>query len=328
MLTHANGSIDSQSTFVTSGIEVSRFTWHDVEKSLLLPGDVPTIALLNPEPTGLPSSLQRSFIPETTPVRPLIWQGKQAGVRYSDESADYILLTGVGPTDITASRADQTTSTFENIEAILVQEGFTFAHVVRTWLYMERILEWYDDFNRARDAFFESRKVFGGFVPASTGIGSANATGSAIISAAIAMRPKAVNGATRAVVDSPLQCSALDYRSSFSRAAEIVTPTETTLFISGTASIEPGGLTAHLDDPVKQIDLTMEVVHEILKTRDMTWKNTTRAIAYIKRPEYRPIWQNWLKANGLPADFAQEIIADVCRDDLLFELELDAVKKA
>lgn len=327
MLTHANGSIDSQSTFTTSGIEVSRFTWHDVEKSLLLPGDVPTIALLNPEPTGLKSSLQRSFIPETSPVRPILWQGKQVGVRYCDESADYILLTGVGPADITASRADQTTSTFENLETILVQEGFTFQHVVRTWLYMERILEWYDDFNRARDAFFESRKVFGGFVPASTGIGSANTTGSAIISAAIAMRPKAVNGATRAMVDSPLQCSALDYRSSFSRAAEIVTPTETTLFVSGTASIEPGGKTAHLDDPVKQIDLTMEVIREILKTRDMDWSHTSRAIAYIKRPEYRPIWQNWLKANDLPADFAQEIIADVCRDDLLFELELDAVKK-
>lgn len=327
MLTHVNGSIDSHSTFVTSGREISRFTWHDAEKSLLLPGDVPTIALRNPEPTGLPSSLQRSFIPEDAPARAILWQGKQVGTRYSDESADYILLTGIGPADLTASRADQTASMFENLEAILRQEGFAFTDVVRTWLYMDRILEWYDDFNRARDAFFDSRKIFGGFVPASTGIGSANATGSAIISAAIAMRPKGANGATRAMVDSPLQCSALDYRSSFSRAAEIVTPSETTLFISGTASIEPGGLTAHLDDPVKQIDLTMEVVREILKTREMDWSHTTRAIAYIKRPEYRPVWQNWLKANGLPADYAQEIIADVCRDDLLFELELDAVKQ-
>ena len=51
------------------------------------------------------------------------------------------------------------------------------------------------------------------------------------------------------------------------------------------------------------------------------------AIAYIKRPEYRPLWQRWLAAHNLPPNLAQEIIADVCRDDLLFEIELDAVTR-
>ena len=37
--------------------------------------------------------------------------------------------------------------------------------------------------------------------------------------------------------------------------------------------------------------------------------------------------EEMLKANNLPADYAQEIIADVCRDDLLFELELDAIAR-
>jgi enamine deaminase RidA (YjgF/YER057c/UK114 family) len=80
----------------------------------------------------------------------------------------------------------------------------------------------------------------------------------------------------------------LDYRSSFSRAAEIVTPEWRTVFVSGTASIEPGGLTVHHDDMDKQVALTMDVVKAILETRGMTLKDSVRAIAYIKRPEDRP----------------------------------------
>jgi hypothetical protein len=68
-------------------------------------------------------------------------------------------------------------------------------------------------------------------------------------------------------------------------------------------------------------------VKAILETRNMTFTDSVRAIAYIKRPEDRPAWQRWLEANNLPADYAQEIIADVCRDDLLFELELDAIAR-
>lgn len=183
------------------------------------------------------------------------------------------------PTDLAAPRETQAKSVFENIEAVLHTVGFDFHDVVRTWLYLDKLLEWYDPFNRVRDAFFESRHIFGGFVPASTGIGSANVTGNAIIAGALAMRPKAGKPVTRGMLESPLQCPALDYRSSFSRAAEIVTPEGRAVFLSDTASIAFGGETAHVGDPKKQIDLTMDVVAAILKTRDMDFRNTSRAIA-------------------------------------------------
>lgn len=326
MLTHLNGSLWTMLDAPAKGIEIARVGW-GTRDSLALPSSegIPGIWLCNPSGGGFQPVIQRTFVARGT-VSPIILGGCEVGSLYETEDAQYVLLMGVGPTDLNASRGEQAFSAFVNLEMALQSVGFTFHDVVRTWLYLDKLLEWYDELNRARDAFFESRKIFGGFVPASTGIGSANLTGSAIITGAIAMRPKHAR-ATKAMLESPLQCSALDYRSSFSRAAEIVTPDFRTVFVSGTASIEPGGKTIHVGDPAKQIELTMEVVQAILATRQMTFKDTSRAIAYLKHPAYHAQWQAWLSANGLPSNFAQEVVADVCRDDLLFELELDAVKR-
>ena len=253
--------------------------------------------------------------------------GCTVGVRYEDTYAEYCLLTGVLPPDLNASRETQTRAVFEGIEDALTDAGMTFANVARTWLYMDSILDWYDAFNRARDDFFRSRKVYDGLVPASTGIGSANLCGSAITACAIALKPKVRGSVTVEAVPSPLQCAALEYGSSFSRAVEIGTPEYRTLMVSGTASIEPGGATAHVGDVKKQIQLTMDVVEAILASRGMGWKDATRAVMYLKKASYMEVWQAWLKLHGLEALPLITIEADVCRDDLLVELEVDTVKQ-
>lgn len=326
MLSWLNGTLWETLEAPSRGIELARIGWGNAASQALHPqDDVPGIWLTN-EVVGDLSPMVQRLIATKGPVSVLTQEGRPVGVKYEDAYADYVLLMGVAPEDLTASREDQAKSVFEKIDQLLETEGFSFHDVVRTWLYLDRLLEWYDVLNRVRDAFFEAKGVFGGFVPASTGIGCANTLGAAMIAGAIAMRPKDER-ATKAMLDSPLQCSALDYRSSFSRAAEIVTPEWRTVFVSGTASIEPGGKTVHHDDMDKQVALTMDVVKAILETRGMSLTDSVRAIAYIKRPEDRIAWQNWLKENNLPANYAQEIIADVCRDDLLFELELDAVQR-
>ena len=145
---------------------------------------------------------------------------------------------------------------------------------------------------------------------------------------AIAMRPKRA-GVHAEIVESPLQAPAMAYKSSFSRAAEIVTPEMRQLFISGTASIKPNSHeVAYVGDIVRQIDCTMHAVLAILESRGYGWKDVERAIVYLKRPEYRTAWRAWLAANGLPVDFAAETVCDVCRDEWLFEIEADALKGA
>ena len=253
--------------------------------------------------------------------------GCTVGVRYSDAHAEYCLLTGVLPADLKVSREAQALAVFEGIEDALTDAGMTFAHVARTWLYLDRLLEWYGAFNQVRDTFFKSRQVYDGIVPASTGIGSANLCGSAITACAIAVKPKRPGAVTVEAVPSPLQCPALEYGSSFSRAVEIATPECRTLMVSGTASIEPGGATAFADDVPKQIQLTMDVVEAILTSRGMGWGDATRAVMYLKKASYAPAWQAWLRAHRLEALPLVTIEADVCRDDLLVELEIDTVKK-
>ena len=272
----------------------------------------------------LPAFSQRVFLRGGWDVRRLVSNGRCVGWRWEDDDAVYALLGGVLPSDRRAGRGEQAASTFCNLETALQEGGLAFSDVVRTWLYLDKILDWYDEFNRVRDAFFRSRNVYGGLVPASTGIGSANVWQTAIATGAIAIRAKRPDAVCCRALPSPLQCPALEYGSSFSRAVEVETKVGRAVFISGTASIEPGGKTAWVGDPVRQLDLTMDVVEAILDSRGMTFQDTTRGILYLKEAAYLPLWQAWLAKRGLknlPIGIAE---ADVCRDDLLVELELDA----
>ena len=257
--------------------------------------------------------------------KPVKLDGRDVGFTYEDEYARYCRLRGILPANLKASRTAQTHSAFQIMEAALEENGFRFTDTVRTWIYLDQLLDWYGDFNRVRTDFFEEKDIFSHMVPASTGIGAANPFGAAIVMDVLAVQPKTGQLKIRAV-DSPLQNPALDYKSSFSRAVELKFPTHRSLLISGTASIDPDGKTVYQDDPEKQIRLTMEVVKAILVSRDMNWGDLFRGIAYFKDMDYLPIYRRVAAELGIPRFPLAVSHADVCRDDLLFEIEVDAVK--
>jgi len=244
---------------------------------------------------------------------------------FEDADASFVWAWGIVPPDLSKPRGEQATELFGEIERLLGERGMTFANVVRTWFYNDDINDWYAEFNAARTRFFESRHVFETFLPASTGIGHPNPFGAALVAGFFAMTPKNAN-AGKEIVKSPLQTDAMTYRSSFSRAAETRSAAGRRLFVSGTASILPDSSdVAYLDDPVRQIDCAMRAALAIVESRGMTKTDVNRAIVYLKRPEYHEPWQAWLKAQGLPSDYATELVAEVCRPEWLFEVELDAV---
>lgn len=260
--------------------------------------------------------------------RPVFDGGRGVGTIYESPDAVYCFLEELAAPRLDASREAQTTRMFETIERVLAAEGMEFRHLVRTWFYFDRIFDWYDEFNRARTPFFESRGTFDGLVPASTGIGIANRLGAPMVAGALAIRPKAGSAVSVREVPSPLQCSAVAYQSAFSRAVEVKRDGRRELYISGTAGIEPGGRTACLGDPRAQMDLTMRVVAALLESRRMDWRHCTRAIAYVKRPEDAPLFAEWLARHALAHLPFTWMHGDICRDDLLFEIELDAVEQA
>ena len=204
--------------------------------------------------------------------------------------------------------------------------GMDFSNVVRTWFYNDKILEWYEEFNRARDSFFESRNIFDGIVPASTAIGSRNSRGAALAARAFAVLPKSER-VKIAESPSPMQCPASEYRSSFSRAMELSHPKFRHLIISGTAGIEYGGNTAFTGNLEKQMKLALDVVGAILKSRGMDWSHAVSAVAYLKEQAFLETFNNIKINRGLEELPCIAIQADICRDDLLFEMELDAVSQ-
>ncbi|MHB1462604.1 MAG: Rid family hydrolase [Armatimonadota bacterium] len=264
----------------------------------------------------------QSFTQSGAQLHPIKLNGRRQGCWVETPTARVAWLWSVCG-DLAAPRGLQTQQLFENAELALQQAGMSWRDVVRTWFYLDDLLEWYDEFNAIRTEYFVDHGVLDGLVPASTGIGLGNHLGRACVAGILAVVPKENSVRIRAV-ESPLQNSALHYRSSFSRAVEIETATERQLMISGTASIDPQGLSAHQDDPQKQIELTMQVVKAILTSRGMDWCHTTRAIAYCKRPEYAELFRRYCAINQVPLGHCLFVQADICREELLFELELDA----
>jgi len=260
-------------------------------------------------------------------VETISQNGRPIGRVFSDGCARHCVLGDVQPDDLSAPKTVQARQTFENLEAALREAGMDMTQVVRTWLFLDDLLSWYSPFNSIRTEFYRQWKMFDRLVPASTGVSGRNPAGSALTAGAWAVQPL-TSALVLREVPSPLQCPASAYGSSFSRALELASPGQHRLLVSGTASIGPDGRTACVGDLHGQIELTMRVVQAILASRRLDFSDATRVTAYFKNLRDAPAFAAWCASRGLgqwPLVLAQ---SDICRDELLFELELDAIAPA
>lgn len=254
-------------------------------------------------------------------AEPVLLGGRLVGYCFEDASARFCVLSGLLPDDMCAEPTTQAESVFRIISGALEGVGMTFADVARTWFYNDDILDWYDGFNCVRTSFFHSHNI--SRMPASTGIGAPNPFGAALIAKALAVGPKSPKASIHAIVSSR-QCEASSYGSSFSRAVEVRNGASRYLYISGTASIAPGGQTAHVGDPALQIATTIKAVTILLDAAEMSFADTVRAVAYFRNPADRCLWESYCAA--IPEQPLVLLDCVVCRDDLLFEIELDAAR--
>lgn len=280
----------------------------------------PITWLSQPDKPAVPAVSFQVHAIAGTPIEPVLDGDRQVGCRVRDDHAEYIYLQVLSsPED--NDKYEVTRGIFNKMGLTLQTADFDFSRTLRTWLFADDILAWYDKLNRGRDHFFQQYDIFNQLVPASTGVGIANPFGLALSTELLAVRP--LNGDVRIEkVVSPLQCEALDYKSSFSRAVHMQTPDHSRMYVSGTASIAPDGTTAYVGDCAKQIDLTMQVVEALIKNGSMDWSNSVRAITYFKNSEDFGLFDAFCEKAGLNLPHVK-IEADVCRHDLLFELELE-----
>jgi enamine deaminase RidA (YjgF/YER057c/UK114 family) len=263
-------------------------------------------------------------------LRNLICGGQVVGRRFSHCGLSYASIASVGPSSVSGSLKEHALSMFREAGHILEAHGLSFRNVARTWIYLPQLLCWYDDFNRARREVFADAGLCGGpgqlWYPASTGIQGHSPKGHECMMDLLSVSGRPESAFKLQMLESPLQCEAYDYGSLFSRAVELRDESVSRVYVSGTASIDKLGRTVFKDEPEAQIRFTLEVVRELIGTRGHTLGDVAHCVAFLKRPEFGPVFREVAAEEGLDARIAIQTVADVCREDLLFEVEAMTVK--
>lgn len=222
------------------------------------------------------------------------------------------------------SEAEQARRMFYCAGCFLRQAGTTMKSVARTWLWLNDVCAWYDDLNEQRENFFEAEGLIDHEnrirqLPASTGIGIDNADESVCTMDMIAIPGR--EDEIRFIEAGGNQRSAYEYGSTFSRASIAPMPAAETLFISGTAAIDASGETEHIGQTEGQIDNTLAHVRSLLNQHDCDDRHVLTALVYCKDAEVERVFRQRCPDLAWPH---LTMIGEVCRPDLLFEVEVTA----
>lgn len=219
-------------------------------------------------------------------------------------------------------RAGEAAGMFAAARAALAEHGFRYRQVARTWIYLARILDWYEEFNRVRTGLYARPEFLGGLrrpFPASTGIAARAGAG------ACAMDLLALSGSrVRPVTRSARQGPSFAYGSAFSRAAQVRWGGRTTLLVSGTASIDAAGRTALAGDAEGQCLRTLLALGALLAERGGSLRDIVSATVFCKDRSAHAAYRRVTGLLGIELP-AVAILADICRPDLLVEIEATAV---
>ncbi|MCO6455823.1 MAG: dioxygenase [Pirellulaceae bacterium] len=265
----------------------------------------------------------------------------------SYEGLRWVHVGGVAPPESVATSYGQARYSFDELARRLDQSGASFLDVVRTWLYVGGIThsegetQRYRELNRARTDFFldqesrgrmQVRRGEAAFYPASTGIGMA---GRGLTVSCLALQTDR-RDVRLLPLENPRQTSAFDYARrfspqspKFSRAMAVVLGDYVTTWISGTASIVDAE-SVHLGDVERQTEQTIDNIERLIGADNFArhgcpgagaeLSDLAKVRVYIKRPEdydkCRAICER--RFGALPTIYAH---ADVCRDELLVEIE-------
>ncbi|HEX4619562.1 MAG TPA: hypothetical protein VH135_07505 [Steroidobacteraceae bacterium] len=211
-----------------------------------------------------------------------------------------------------------------------------YPHLLRVWNYLPDInrdndgIERYRQFNRARQhALSACGRAVSGKVPAASALGAAS--GSPLVVYFLAART------APAFIENPRQLSAYRYPRRygshspvFSRATLLRQRGSLTLFISGTASIvghrsiHPGDTAAQTRETLTNIAALLEEANRVERAAHFSLDSLACKV-YVRRPADLPTISGQL-APALGADARVIYLqADICRQDLLVEIEATAM---
>ena len=214
---------------------------------------------------------------------------------------------------------------FEHAARLLDRAGMDFRDVVRTWIHLRDIDRDYAALNRARRDFFAAHGVDP--PPASTGIGGAPVAPSHALALGL-LAVRSDEGVQREPMHAPTLNEAPEYGADFARGLVVHDANGGVMHLSGTASIDEAGRTAHPGDFDAQAERMLLNLASLLEGQGASFRDVVSAVTYLKDP---------LDAERLRAKLAEAgftgfphalVEAPICRSDLLCETEAVAIPRA
>jgi enamine deaminase RidA (YjgF/YER057c/UK114 family) len=202
---------------------------------------------------------------------------------------------------------------------------------VRPWFYLSDILDWYTDFNKTRSEKYGEFGIMPGpgdiklLLPASTGIGVETPSGVAASMDLLAVLDSGDRNAQVRKLTSPAQLDAFRYGAAFSRGAVIEENDVKLIEVSGTAAIDEHGASLYPGDIRSQIICTLDKIETLLGQEGAGLADICAASVFVKRLEYAEAFRRVAAERGLADLPAVCIVADVCREELLFEMDAEAI---
>ena len=123
----------------------------------------------------------------------------------------------------------------------------------------------------------------------------------------------------------PTLNEAMLYGSDFVRGIRVVETNKVALLVSGTASIDEAGRTAHPGDFGAQADRMLVNVAALLEGQGATFGDVVSAVTYLKRPADAGRLREKLHEAGFEGFPNVLVAAPLCRPELLCETEALAV---
>jgi len=221
-----------------------------------------------------------------------------------------------------AGAYEQAWEAFRAAERLLERSGMTFRDVVRTWIHLRDIDRDYDALNRARREFFARSGIE--LRPASTGIGGAPwpSVHSCSLSfhAVKSARPLEVTG-----MSTPLLNEAWSYGADFSRGLRVVEANKTALHVSGTASIDEAGRTAHVAGFEAQAERMLENIASLLDGQGARFSDLVSGVTYLRHASDAAVFRAAARRRGFDGFPCAVVEAALCRPELLCEAEVVAM---
>jgi enamine deaminase RidA (YjgF/YER057c/UK114 family) len=93
--------------------------------------------------------------------------------------------------------------------------------------------------------------------------------------------------------------------------------------VSGTAAIDERGASLFPDDIHNQIACTLDKIESLISPDGANLKDICAATIFIKRPEYAEVFHEVAASRGLKELPHVCVVADICREELLFEMDAE-----